>query len=414
MASAAKLVLRITKYLAIAIFTVVVVLAAYLHIERSIFRHRAEHLLAEYHSIHLLHSDWQQASSIITRWRAYGRADGSCSASDCGYLISLYEPSDHFIGSLKPWRYAWLYDHGFFRIYNLLGGRSPGVSLSFIVEDGKIVRDSFYFHIQKPSQYKDYPGIWTMSFSARSMSTLFADRISLLSDGGADGHPDYSVGRPTSCKINCEMEWFRYTPYLSQSEIDEHTRVGLDCITRWTSCKNISDIAPGLSAWNLYTDAETWGSVQPAGKTCTMPVRALARDAAMVFDVDVLTNPVISPTEGRPSSNKVLVASAKIVRILKGDGPYEAGRQIVLNAVVNPVVYVTPPVMAHRRYLLFMDSYFAVPDPNSVLYMGACSAIPESDAVLREAEEGILESKPLRRSEQFQFPNESSVLTDRR
>src|ERR1035441_7096285 len=96
------------------------------------------------HRIRLYQSNWADAQRLMHRWGEWGHYDGNCTAEDCKYEIELTDGSRRVLKSLRPSTVDWLMRFKAFTIYRWLGGRYSIVDLTFIVQDGAILRTEFY------------------------------------------------------------------------------------------------------------------------------------------------------------------------------------------------------------------------------------------------------------------------------
>jgi hypothetical protein len=126
----ARWFLRILRVACLLVLALALLTLATVQFQQRLLRRRAEELMADIHQIHLYRSTWADAQGLITRWGAWGHYDGTCTAAECRYQITLTDVSQS--------KFGWLIQHGGFRIYSLLGGRISRLGVSFTVQDGTI------------------------------------------------------------------------------------------------------------------------------------------------------------------------------------------------------------------------------------------------------------------------------------
>src|ERR1022692_3107638 len=134
MVAPTRWLLRILRVACLAALALVLLTLATVQFQQRLLRHRAEQLMADMHEIHLYRSTWTDAQRLITRWGAWGHYDGTCTAAECRYQITLTDISYS--------KFGWLMQHGGFRIYSLFGGRATRLFVSFTVQDGAIWRET--------------------------------------------------------------------------------------------------------------------------------------------------------------------------------------------------------------------------------------------------------------------------------
>ncbi|HET6179822.1 MAG TPA: hypothetical protein VFE61_23065 [Candidatus Sulfotelmatobacter sp.] len=104
----ARWFLRILRFAGLVVVALVLLTLVTVQFQRRLLRHRAEQLMADMHQIHLYRSTWTDAQRLITRWGAWGRYDGTRTAAECRYEITLT--------NMTYSKFAWLMQHGEFRI----------------------------------------------------------------------------------------------------------------------------------------------------------------------------------------------------------------------------------------------------------------------------------------------------------
>lgn len=296
-----------------------------------LLRMRAQRLMADIHQIRLYESTWNDAQRLMTRWGAWGKYDGTCSAKDCRYQIVMTD-----LGSLSGEWAERLANHHVFQIYGLLGGRNTRIIASFTVHDGSIWRESFGIAVgtEKVGRWygqDDYP--LTLMIDTKSRQRLRRSDEDWWIMGDEDqlaGHPYYKEGRPGGCKINCEEAVVTYSTHTPPAEIERLSALNFSCLTRFNPCSDLEQLLPAAQEWHLYKDQEVdWRKMnEDDAKPCAIPLWALARDSRYALAVKAVSvtmrkepGMILSPASGqyqRSADFRVEDAQVEVREILKG------------------------------------------------------------------------------------------------
>src|SRR5262249_21329708 len=146
---------------------------------------------------------------------------------------------------------VWLFMHDRFNLYQWFGGRVSVFLASFTVHDETIWRESTAMGVSVPrKRMRRYTDVdtnddfdWTLVVGAGSYQ-----RLHQLSFAGGDeslaGHPYYKVGRPSGCKVLCQIVNVYYSTRTPPVEIERLTSYDFSCFTRFHPCARIIDLLP--------------------------------------------------------------------------------------------------------------------------------------------------------------------------
>lgn len=319
------------RALCVTVLVFVVLPFAAVQAHQYMFRLRAQRLVADIHQIRLYQSTWKDAQRLMTRWGAWGKYEGTCSAKDCQYQIAMGDIV--YPGGEWAERLANLH---VFQIYGLLGGRDTLVVASFTVHDGSIWRESFAIDVatQKVGRWyghDDYPLTLMINTKSRQRLRPSDDDWWIMGDEGQlAGHPYYKEGRPGGCEINCEEAVVTYSTHTPPAEIERLSSINFDCLTRFNPCSELEQLLPAAREWHLYKEKEIdWQKVKKdEAKPCAIPLWALARDTRYALVVKAVSatvrkepGTILSQATGRYEEGpdfKVEEAQVQIQEVLKG------------------------------------------------------------------------------------------------
>jgi hypothetical protein len=403
--------LRIIGYTCLAVLSLLLVAFIAVQIQQHIFRHRAERLLADFHSIHLRETTWPEAKVLMQRWSKYGHADGPCDATSCGYAITLSDPNIHLYDRLGERWNSYLIKLHYYDFDAALGGRSPRFLVSWVVQDGRIVRSSVGMSIQTPSWAKGANGYeYSIIADAKSRSRLDHDSQDFQNDGWVlgddeqlDDHPDYKVGRPGGCTF-CKEGLVTFTPFLDQADVTRLTNFNLDCITSFHPCTDVSDLLPPLAPFHLYRDEMVAGAVEPVTPPCRTVPRAVGRDADVVVEAVALT----SHTETGPElldlpAHNYEVAKVQILRTLKGESITKLEGSLMVLPFSGYSIEGTAPSAQHlipnHRYLLSFRKDYLLHSGGRPIGLNRCGIFDDTPDNLAGFQAGFAQDEKLRRSQ---------------
>jgi hypothetical protein len=410
--------------LLIGVVAVSLVLITFLAVQTQqwMLRGRAERLMADMHQIRLYQSTWADAQRLMHRWGAWGHYEGSCTAASCVYGIEMGS-----IASYVPWvpRHAWLdwlLKHDRFNLYERLGGRGSVINASFTVHDGTIWRTGAWIGVSVPTKRmrRENDFEWSFSVGAGSYQRLHRTLENpFLWMGGAEGlaqHPYYKVGRPSGCKILCQIVNVYYSTHTPPAEIARLTSYNFSCFTRFNPCMHIEDLLPASREWHLY-DSEYESSPTvlvpkerplnesflPKPIPCSsIPVWALARDARYVLAVEALSEKIVKVHKDYGDYQRE-VAKVRIVSSLKEPAPWLPG------AIVNTDHYLwskdvsasgeDEQLVPGRRYIVFAignDDRTHLVTKDSSLDFERCGVREDTPETRSELEKGFAQNDTLR------------------
>jgi len=357
-------ILRVAGWsgLALALLTLAAV-----QFQQRLLRYRAEQLMADMHKIRLYQSTWADAQRLMNRWGAWGNYDGTCTASQCRYEITLTDIS---------WRkFGWVMQHGGFRVYSFFGGRTARLSVSFTVQDGTLWRETAGIAVTGTpelfSAADEFPLTLTVLTKSRQRLRRTEDDWWIM---GADEqlaeHPYYKAGRPGGCEINCEEAVVTYSTRTPPTEIDRLTSFNLSCLTQFLSCTELGQLLPAARNWGLYHEKENSAMQELAGspRPCDIPLWVLARDNRYALVVEGLSatftkkpgtvflaadEPLGSGPDFKREEDKV-----KVLATLKGAPPWDLGSIVVAHPYGGTEFYpdslgASELLIPGKRYLVF-------------------------------------------------------------
>ena len=392
MAGTATAVIALTWLLAVAV-----------QFEQALLRWRAERLMADMHRIRLYQSTWADAQKLIHRWGAWGHYDGTCTAEDCRYNISIKDALSEMRETM-PAPFWWLIPHHAYLIYRVSGGRFAWVQAGFRVHNGTTWRTYSGAVVDARIGWSNWEeeGLALMAI-ARSAHALRGTKHTGWVAGSDDDlaeHPYHKAGRPGGC-TSCEMAKVTYSTHTPPAEIKNLTTYDFSCFTRFWGCANVDELLPAAKPWFLYghnQELYEQDLKKPSPRACDIPLWAQARDAGTVLVVDVL-----SVSQTQESYGPREVANVRVVEILKGDPPWPIGTE--LSATPYGGQCSSPPFESAEhfrpghRYVIFPDERFYGQlefwgDPRKIV-MSRCGVRDDTAATRAELTEGFAQNDNL-------------------
>ncbi len=197
------------------------------------------------HQIRLYQSTWADAQRLMHRWGAWGHYDGSCTAADCEYdnrdgRIPCY--SNPCIPS-HAWL-DWLFDARPIQSLSMVRRTRRQGSLPpsrFTMEPSGETGTGISINVPTRRMRKDNDCRLDSLYWCRELPASSSDtrRTRFLWMGGAEGlaqHPYYKVGRPSGCKILCQIVNVYYSTHTPPAEIERLTSYNFSCFTRFNPC----------------------------------------------------------------------------------------------------------------------------------------------------------------------------------
>jgi len=362
--------IRAAAYAGLGLLAAYLALAAAIHIQQRIFRHRAERLLADVQSLRVRQATFDQAVEVFDRWQPWGSYDLPCSRESCTFSIALTDFGAVTEG--EGW-YQWA-----FHLYRGVGSRLAGTRASIWVRDGVVSNVQFDLAVEVPP-FSDRAG--------NTVTYVLIARTFAVSRFGADlfvqgrSHPDYEIGGPSGC-TDCVMIWFNYTPYASAADLHQVGKPDFACITSWRPCRTKEDIMPRAMA-QVAID----GSLDPNERaSCdSRVVTAISRDAANVAAVEVVENEGDEECEGCRFLRVRLLKRLKRSDFLAFGSIYKLG--VLQDIAIAPFGKVSAVHPGTRVIIVFDRSLH--PDPRVPFLEEPCGVIPLSAPMLQIVGEGI-------------------------
>jgi hypothetical protein len=380
---------------AVTVLGLILLLGVVLRIQSYVFRRQAENLMADFQTLKLRQTKWPEAESLTRRWGKYGNYQGDCNASFCRYTIAIESPVER-IGLLfgQAWQNPLMRPVAWSLLgFQMLGGsREADLRITFVVQDGVVLRKSAVFSYQVPSLSSE--GRYALIATSRATSRLSPDDYFLTSNEQLAEHPYYFYRRPGGCSF-CMMANVSFTPYTPESEMRWLTTFNLVCLTNFKPCRAIEDIYPASEGWQLYdgfpvsrpgpvkqVDSEQRG----ASGECHIPVFVLGREAANILSVTLLT-PIPKQT---PSNEFNRTATVRFDSTVKGAAVYHSGEAI--NVETRSYGGHIPSLTPGEHFLL-LSQYR---EREQTLDLGRCLVLPNTPEVRAELQRGIAQNDSLR------------------
>jgi hypothetical protein len=409
--------LRILRVTTIALVSLIVLAFLFVQGQQYLLRYRAKHLLADFHSLRLKQSNWQDAQRLMSRWGAFGHYDNTCTAKECGYVITLEDIGSRINSHLYEYMEArWPQSYSGItlgRVIQVLGGRYARMRMGFLVEDSVVVRSSIGVAVGVPQDdfWCDFDcGGYELLLSARASQSLKPIWEKWPWIAGDDEqlaqHANYKAGRPSGCE-GCMAGMVTFTPYASQNEISTLSSYNLGCLTRhFHPCRTLSDVLPIARDWHLYPTVEGGPEPpEPLGppKPCDIPIPVLGRDATSVLEIKVLSvgTQKEPPDSLYPSGRTIETDKVQIVAKLKGTKNWP------LNTTTTAIPYAwdvnfpwkaAEHLEAAKSFVVALDSE---DQPETLLSIPRCGVLPDSLEVRRELAKGFAQNDVLHRKEEF-------------
>jgi hypothetical protein len=367
-------VVRILTWIGTATLAAIIIAAVAVPVQQVLFRHRSERLQADMQSIKLHKTSWADAQGFMRNWGAWGHYDGTCTWTNCKYVIILsdwsgYARESDEIGWFR--KAAWPFFTS--RLYRFAGGRIGVFYAGFVVQDGTIWRTFQGIDLDVPenSGPQNYESEYGNLVHVQSRSSLNPNAAPgsshwiLGSQTQLAAHPDFKAGRPSGCE-NCMALDITYSITARDDLIHQLTSFDFSCITRWKPCRFPEDILTAARPWHVYLPLDPPHAQLPEPPSAyDIPVWALGRDAIVVLSVDVLS----SATErykynGAPYER----AKVRLHRILKGAVSLANGATLIVQPYsgeqINPPLDPPEHLETGKHYLLLVNYHLEDLDRN--------------------------------------------------
>jgi hypothetical protein len=360
---------RILRIIGVVVLALVAASAVFVRVQQNILRWRAEHLLADIREIQMGKSTWADAQRLMTRWGAWGAYEGSCSAERCEYRIEMDDSLSVFLV-----RHAWLGES-----YRWLGGRGAAIVGSFTVRSGVIWGKSFLVQLDVRSTDG---GDYALTADATSVSRFSDEPVEWIIR-----NPEYYVGIPGACE-DCKSIYARFTPFADPGIVRAlMTDINLECLTRYFSCTNESDIMP--ATWKQVIAERKQGYDADAGRSCRFPLEILGRDPRYVAIVEVISNRFPKEWGGQSQAT-----TFRLVEQLKGSRFHDRGEKVEVELGDNMVNGSGPNkekmLSPGKRFILAVDRQIVRgPGQDPSPEIPECGIIPFNEENLASVERGI-------------------------
>lgn len=216
------------------ILVVLVLLAAVWatgEISQRLLRRHAETLLADMRSLDVGRSGWAEAQQTMSKWGRSGAPTGSCTAERCTYRIDLLQTLPVMLQGYPGGGAAnWLP-----RAVGRLGLRSAAVRGGFTVEHGVVIQKWFGEQVTLP--VRDW-----------SRSVHYVPYLSVSSRASSKFHdhmrdPDQTFPNRLARAYPYGLD-VSFSPDEDASEQASLMDFRFSCITRLTSCEDVSSMLP--------------------------------------------------------------------------------------------------------------------------------------------------------------------------
>ena len=349
----------------VVVLALVAGLAVFVQIQQRILRWRAERLLDDIRELQSHKSTWADAQKIMTRWGEWGSYEGSCTAEECDYSITIQDT----IGTIL-WKHV--ERHPFLltlaRASSFLGEKDAFVVSALDIKGG----------IVEKSRFRLYAGeliATATAFNDIESHRFRADRLL---------HPEYWIGKNGGC-TGCTKFETGYTPLAGREKIRELSDFNLSCITRWTLCTTEADVLP--AAWKQYKEEQpSLQSNEEMLENCKVPLEFYGREDENIVVADVISR------EGQitPEYSDNWSARARVTRSLKGEIPWPPNK--VLRASESGSGeeihgWGSANLLAGKRYIVFGE--FQEYRARKVLVLDNCGVVPYNEQNLSAIQCGI-------------------------
>jgi hypothetical protein len=337
-------ILRALRWVIASLCLTVVGLSLAIHADQCLLRRRAERLQSDIRSIELRKSTYEDARTIIDRWRNTARQQGRCRPDWCDVEFTLGD-------------FAWGYadfdvnTQTRRRIFNWLGARPARVEARIRVRNNLVVGKRIGGYIEGSCNDSDGEMFCTMIGGGAGTGGRHAIDVR---------HPEYTFYEPSGCDGPCVDADVIFSAYASAEDVRRLTDVNFGCITRWTPCENEKDILP--TAWR---QVESEGAPPPHVASCSESIRALTRDLGCV----------------------PLATVAHVTDV--GDGPQltvrwenDCRKGKIERRDIFPQPVGSPRIRAGDRLLVFEEELFGYQ---------TCAVVPATEENLRAAQQGVAE-----------------------
>jgi hypothetical protein len=418
-----KWAVRLVLFAGGVVLSLVLIAFLSVQIQQRMLRWHAERLMADMHQIRLYQSTWADAQGLMHRWGAWGHYDGSCTVASCKYEIEMSNIAGYNPRVPRPAWLVWLLTHDRFNLYQWFGGRGSAFVASFTVHNGTIWRESASIGVSVPERrmrMADYSDSdWTLSVDAGSYQRLHRTPenpfVFMGGDESLARHPYYKVGRPSGCKILCQIVVVYYSTRTPPAEIERLTSYDFSCFTRFNPCARIVDLLPAAEEWHLYdNEYESSPTVlvpkerplseysMPKPPPCSsIPVWAQARDAHYALAIEALSTKIVKNQDNDREYRKV--TKVRVVNSLKEPAPWLPG------AIVNAdnrewfdkdwLSSQDEHLVPGKRYIVFPignDSRQELVTKDSPLSFERCGVLEDTPEIRREFEKGFAQNDTLR------------------
>jgi len=374
-------------------------------VEQHLFRRRAEQLLSEVQSLELRKTPWPEALAKFQHWGADRKFGDECDEHKCSLQITLtepvfgYPPPTNLSALLDDYfrsRFKMSYDTGPFvrveqrllRAYMRVGGRPAGVFATVGMRNGIVWSKGFDVAVETyvrdvpldvPHFFEGEWGEYVLYASANSFPRLDEDRSNSI-DPQLTLHPDYLIGRPSSCEI-CEAGWVMFTAYADAKDVHRLLQLDLSCLTRWHPCLTQRDIMP--AAWAQYVAELPRVDALRGQLACSPPViELLGRDSANILTGEILGHRDEDDDQGYPNE----FARVRVQQRIKGATNWNVGEMLDVPASL-PARQEKASLLPRLPLILFGGPVTEI--EKGIEVEGVCSYLPANENNLKLVRQGI-------------------------
>lgn len=350
-----------------------------------LLRRRAERLLADIKGLDLNRSSWSDAQILISRWGKWGHWEGACDATSCQYEIRL---NDRLFDSPQ-----FIYEDGLHlgaRLLDHVGLRSAAVSAEFHVSNGVVTTKGFGVDVALPFRLWGVPnGIYWPELKAS-----FSEAATLR-----ESNPHLRASQPHHSIFLRRIDLrANFTPEESLKEQSALMAFHLDCLTRWSSCLSLGDLAPRANE-EFEAERKEWKDAERTDKeteqdnrytpTCFPTVIDCAREEPNVLVGDLVR--VNREPDSRYADPKpaVWVLDVHLLRVLKGQVPVPTNSIVTVYVPHETGSATTGESWPFKSMVIMGATRERWGTHDLVVYSGDCGTVEASPENLSEARQGV-------------------------
>jgi len=330
--------LRVVGWTLLSVVVVFLALCMAGEIRQRVLVHRAKALMVDIQSLQDHKSTWADAQRLMTKWGKWGRYEGSCTAVDCMYTVSLRPNRPETCEDYCAWRHLKL-RLSYLRLMPLQWG--SGLEYAggmFLVQDGVVRRKGLIVNYLSASPrwlFHDFdpennPMI-TLLLNVSERSALWGRDVDALQ---AARHPNLVVSW-NPCE-GCE-DVKATLAAGSDGDFAAISSLRFDCVTGWRPCKSLDQLVLHPERWSHVNDFGWDAPGDPSdgndpSTSCHVSLELRARDERSMAVVEAVGDSEKAAFVDDEKAYRA-VTPVRVIEVLQGGSDSQVGHTIRLSTL---------------------------------------------------------------------------------